>query len=174
MSGNLRLGRPPRSETAWGKGGSDGSFTICFPIEGLSYPLLRAYTYGRVEVLFEALKNKPPFDDEAKRLELYRRLTRFPASAWNGIRIKRDPASYWRRWHNVAVSETLRGCGVGDRRSDKRYPWALASRRACWLRGQSDSAFLRSAFKRHLVRAPTARPAKLLLGKTIRRAGRLE
>jgi hypothetical protein len=41
------------------------------------------WTYGRVEVQFETLKNNPPFDDEAKRLELCRRLNEIPGVSRN-------------------------------------------------------------------------------------------
>ena len=54
----------------WGKGNSTGSFTPNFKINGISFKLMDVYTYGSVEIQFEIMKNRPPFDDEKKRLEL--------------------------------------------------------------------------------------------------------
>jgi len=60
----------------WGKGNSTGSFTPNFKINGISFKLMDVYTYGSVEIQFETLKNRPPFDDEKKRLELLTRINR--------------------------------------------------------------------------------------------------
>jgi hypothetical protein len=54
----------------WGKGGKDGSFSVRLQSEGTTYHLISAWTYGHVEVQFETLKYKPPFDDKEKRLAL--------------------------------------------------------------------------------------------------------
>jgi hypothetical protein len=76
----------------WGKGGSDGSFSIRLLSESVTYSLLSAWTYGRVEVQFETLKNKPPFDDEATRLELCRRLNEIPGVSFERDAIERRPS----------------------------------------------------------------------------------
>jgi hypothetical protein len=54
----------------WGKGNSTGSFTPNFKINGVSFKLMDVYTYGAVEIQFEVMKTRPPFEDEKKRLEL--------------------------------------------------------------------------------------------------------
>jgi hypothetical protein len=62
----------------WGRGSKDGS---CFPMidwKGNKTAVISVWTYGRVEVPFLFLKERPPFDDEAKRQELRNRLNQIP------------------------------------------------------------------------------------------------
>ena len=58
----------------WGKGKQDGSF---YPMldwnDELYYPI-SIWTYGKIEIQFQWLMNKSPFDDEMKRKELLKRL----------------------------------------------------------------------------------------------------
>jgi len=76
----------------WGKGGKDGSFSVRLQSEGTTYYLISAWTYGRVEVQFETLKNKPPFDDKERRLELLRRLNEIPGVGFEPEAIGRRPS----------------------------------------------------------------------------------
>lgn len=62
----------------WGKGGTDGSFTPMFERAGLRHQVISVYTYGSVEIKFEHMRDKPPFDDESKRLALRDRLNEIP------------------------------------------------------------------------------------------------
>lgn len=58
----------------WGKGSQDGS---CYPMldhNGEQYWLISFWTYGRLNVLFQQMATKPPFDDEALRVDLLRRV----------------------------------------------------------------------------------------------------
>jgi hypothetical protein len=48
--------------------------TTIFTHLGRKYSLLTAYVYGRIEIQFQWLKEKPPFDDESKRFQLLERL----------------------------------------------------------------------------------------------------
>ena len=62
----------------WGKGKQDGSF---YPMldwnDELYYPI-SIWTYGKIEIQFQWLMNKSPFDDEMKRKELLKRLNQIP------------------------------------------------------------------------------------------------
>jgi hypothetical protein len=40
--------------------------------------MISVWTYGRVEILFQFMKERPPFNDEAKRHELLEKLNRSP------------------------------------------------------------------------------------------------
>jgi hypothetical protein len=76
----------------WGKGGKDGSYTVHLLNQAVVYSLIRAYTYGRIEVLFETLKNQPPFKDEVKRQELRRRLEHIPGVRMETAQIDKRPS----------------------------------------------------------------------------------
>ncbi len=62
----------------WGKGAKDGSFFPLLDHGGDTHWLISAWTFGRIEVQFQWLKAKPPFSDEAKRLDLLQRLNAIP------------------------------------------------------------------------------------------------
>lgn len=76
----------------WGKGSQDGSFFPLLDIRGTSYWLISVWTYGRLEMQFQMMKNKPPFDEEAKRLELLRRLNALPGVDIPADAITRRPS----------------------------------------------------------------------------------
>lgn len=54
----------------WGNGSSTGSFIPNLKINDLFIQLFGIYTYGSLELQFQWLKNKPPFDNELMRNEL--------------------------------------------------------------------------------------------------------
>jgi hypothetical protein len=58
----------------WGKGIGTGTFSPCLDIDGSFQKLFIVYTYGGIEILFENLKTKRPFDNELKRLELLEKI----------------------------------------------------------------------------------------------------
>jgi len=62
----------------WGKGKQDGSFYPVLDLHGEQYYPIAIWTYGKVEIQFQWLMNKPPFNDEMKRKELLRRLNQIP------------------------------------------------------------------------------------------------
>jgi hypothetical protein len=62
----------------WGKGKQDGSFYPLLDYKGEPYWLFSLWTYGRVAFQFGMMSNKPPFDDDKKRLELLNRLNAIP------------------------------------------------------------------------------------------------
>jgi hypothetical protein len=62
----------------WGKGSKDGSFFPMLDHDGEKHSVISVWTYGRIEIQFQWMKNQPPFDSEAKRQELRERLNRIP------------------------------------------------------------------------------------------------
>jgi hypothetical protein len=63
---------------SWGRGAQDGSFFVSVDHAGQVQPLISVWTYGRLEVQFETLKRKPPFEDQTLRMELRNRLDAIP------------------------------------------------------------------------------------------------
>lgn len=61
------------TQIRWGKGQHTGSFVPTLHHHGTDYQLFAVWTYGSVELYFQWYQFKPPFDAEAKRLELLRR-----------------------------------------------------------------------------------------------------
>jgi hypothetical protein len=62
----------------WGRGKIDGSFFPGLEHKGISYYPIAIWTYGKVEIQFQWLKTKPPFDDETKRKEILSMLNKIP------------------------------------------------------------------------------------------------
>jgi len=62
----------------WGKGAKDGSFFPMLDYKGQGNSIISVWTYGRIEVQFQWMKERLPFDAEAKRLELRDRLNKIP------------------------------------------------------------------------------------------------
>ena len=76
-----------------------------FTHAGNSYQLFATYTYGRIEIYFQYLKPKPPFNDEDKRLELRRRLNEIPGANIPPDGISRRPSI---RLHLLAAPEVMK------------------------------------------------------------------
>jgi hypothetical protein len=66
------------TRTTWGHGLKDGSCIPVFDYNGENYWPFALWTYGRVEVQFQYLKDRPPFDSIEKRMELLKRLNEVP------------------------------------------------------------------------------------------------
>lgn len=62
----------------WGKGKQDGSFYPVLDLNGEQYYPFAIWTYGKIEIQFQWLMNKSPFNDEMKRKELLKRLNQIP------------------------------------------------------------------------------------------------
>ncbi|MCK9565873.1 MAG: hypothetical protein M0Q43_07485 [Methanothrix sp.] len=58
----------------WGKGKQDGSFIPVLDHNGEQYYPIAIWTYGKIEIQFQWLMNKSPFNDDMKRKELLKRL----------------------------------------------------------------------------------------------------
>ena len=62
----------------WGKGKQDGSFFPILDLNGEQYYPFAIWTYGKIEIQFQWLMNRSPFNDEMKRKELLKRLNQIP------------------------------------------------------------------------------------------------
>jgi hypothetical protein len=80
----------------WGKGAISGSFFPMFDYQGTTHWLVSVWTYRTLEIQFQMMQTKPPFDDQSKRLELLHRLNQIPAVAIPTDAIPRRP--------NIALS----------------------------------------------------------------------
>jgi hypothetical protein len=81
----LDWARTHATQIWWGKGQHTGSFVPIVHHGGIDHQLFAVYTYGTVEIYFQWYQYKPPFEDEANRLELLRRL-----NAIDGVSIPAD------------------------------------------------------------------------------------
>jgi hypothetical protein len=61
-----------------GTGKQDGAWIPVVAASGREHYPIALYTYGRIELQFQHLKPRPPFDDEQMRLELLRRVNEIP------------------------------------------------------------------------------------------------
>ena len=76
----------------WGRGLKHGSCIPTLVHKGVQYYPFALWTYGRVEIQFQALKNRKPFDDGAKRKELTARLNKIPGVDISSDAIAARPA----------------------------------------------------------------------------------
>ena len=74
----LEWGRKAAGYVDWGSGKQDGSFIPVLIEGGVEYYPVVVYTYGRVDIQFQYLVSKPPFDSETKRRELLAKLNEIP------------------------------------------------------------------------------------------------
>jgi hypothetical protein len=84
------LGRGWRS--TFGKGKQDGSWVPVFDANDRAFYPIALYSYRRIEVQFQHLKPRAPFDSEGKRLELLRRVNEIPGVAFGPDVITRRPS----------------------------------------------------------------------------------
>jgi hypothetical protein len=75
----------------WGKGKQDGSFYPMLDWNDEVYYPISIWTYGKIEIQFQWLMNKSPFDDEIKRKELLKRFNQIPGVEIPGKAITRRP-----------------------------------------------------------------------------------
>ena len=76
----------------WGKGKKFGSFFPMFDYQGNSYFLISVWTYGTIEVQFQWMQTRPPFDNEARRLELLHRINEISGVSISADAISRRPS----------------------------------------------------------------------------------
>jgi hypothetical protein len=77
----------------FGAGKQDGSWVPVLAANGREHYPIALYSYGRIEVQFQHLKARPPFDDEQTRLELLRRMNEIAGVSLGPDVITRRPAS---------------------------------------------------------------------------------
>lgn len=88
----LEWARVNEMEISWGRGSANGSFVPRITVNGVSYVCFVVYTSGHVEISFQHMLGKPPFDDLAKRQELMDRLNRIPGAELPQERINSRPS----------------------------------------------------------------------------------
>jgi hypothetical protein len=76
----------------WGEGKKDGSFFPMFDYKGENHFLISVWTYGRIEIQFQWMKTKPPFDQDSKRQELLNRFNEIPGVSIPTDAITRRPS----------------------------------------------------------------------------------
>lgn len=76
----------------FGTGKQDGSYIPVISGDGWQHYPIALYSYGRVELQFQHLKARPPFDDENARLELLRRVNEIPGVSFPSEVITRRPS----------------------------------------------------------------------------------
>jgi hypothetical protein len=76
----------------WGEGVKDGSFYPMFYFKGVKNFTCGVYTYGRIEVPFQQMRTRRPFDEEAKRLEWRDRLNQISGVTVPADAISRRPS----------------------------------------------------------------------------------
>jgi hypothetical protein len=76
----------------WGRGYKFGSFFPMLDYEGKIYWLFAIWTGGGVEIQFQMMLKTPPFDNEAKRQDLRRRLNQIPGVNINEMSITKRPS----------------------------------------------------------------------------------
>ena len=81
----LRWCKKHASQVWWGKGKQSGSFTPTFDRSGVHHQVFAIWTGGQVEIHFQHLRNRTPFDDPASREEFLAKLNGIP-----GVSIPRD------------------------------------------------------------------------------------
>ena len=69
-----------------------GSFFPMFDYQGKKNFLISIWTSGNIEVQFQWMQTRPPFDNEAKRLELLHRLNELPGVSLPSQAINRRPS----------------------------------------------------------------------------------
>ncbi|HSH95481.1 MAG TPA: hypothetical protein VK968_15165 [Roseimicrobium sp.] len=87
----LKWAKTKSTRILYGRGGRTGSFVPSFNHRGQEHQLFAVYTYGTVEIYFQWYQYKPPFENEAKRLELLRRLNEIPGVSLQPDVITRRP-----------------------------------------------------------------------------------
>jgi len=80
------------TRTTWGHGLKDGSCIPVFDYNGENYWPFALWTSGALEVQFQYLKNRPPFDSIEKRMELLKRLNDVPGVNLPEDSINRRPS----------------------------------------------------------------------------------
>jgi hypothetical protein len=78
--------------STFGRGMHDGSWVPVFAANGRDHYPIALYSYGRIEVQFQHLKPRAPFDDEQTRLELLRRVNEIPGVSFGPEVITKRPS----------------------------------------------------------------------------------
>lgn len=99
----FRWAEAKKLDIRWGRGRLFGAFTPVFLHRGEDYGPFAVWTSGLIAINFGALRNRPPFDAEKKRLELLKKL--------NSLLDEKLPEDAINRYPSVRLS-ALRAPGV--------------------------------------------------------------
>lgn len=88
----LAWGKRTVSTIWYGRGTRDGSLAPILTWKGTNYYPVILWTYGRIEVQFQWLQARPPFDDIGKRRELFTRLHAIPGITLPADSLNRRPS----------------------------------------------------------------------------------
>lgn len=77
---------------SFGSGRHDGSWIPVISVDDVEHYPLALYSYGRIEIQFQYLRNKPPFDADTTRLELLTRVNTIPGVSFGEDAITRRPS----------------------------------------------------------------------------------
>lgn len=91
----------------WGKGSQTGSCVPVFDHDGTGHTFIVVYTNGAVELQFQWMKARPPFDDDSKRLEFLRRINEVGGVHVPESAVGRRPSFYLDRLTEAAPRETF-------------------------------------------------------------------
>jgi len=83
--------KPQVSYVFWGEGTTRGSFIPVLKIGDHKYLFFAAWTHGTLEMQFQQLKRRPPFDSDEKRIELLEKLNEIEGIAIPSDGISRCP-----------------------------------------------------------------------------------
>ena len=75
----------------WGRGASNGSFLGQLDLDGLQHWTFAVWTYGTIELQFQNMKSRRPFDDPSMRRALADRLNRIDGFALGDDALGRRP-----------------------------------------------------------------------------------
>lgn len=75
----------------WGRGAKDGSFFPTLSHKDQEFTPFVIWTYGTIEIQFQTLKSRPPFDNDPKRVEFLSRLNQIPGIELPADSITRRP-----------------------------------------------------------------------------------
>lgn len=90
----------------WGKGAKDGSFGGMYIRSNIRHYVFALYSYGTIEIYFQWLKQRPPFDNREKRVEFFDRLKNATGLTFSADAIERRPSI---RLSSLASPATLSG-----------------------------------------------------------------
>jgi hypothetical protein len=88
----LRWAQSRSLRVEWGVGETDGSFIPFLEDDSRNRTVIAVWTYGTVEIQFQHMQTRPPFDDLQMRHALLDRLNQIPGVALSEDKINKRPS----------------------------------------------------------------------------------
>ncbi len=92
---------------SWGKGKVTGSYSPVFAVEDGLVKLVTVYTYGSMEILFESLQRRGPFQSKDLRRDMLARLSEIPGSTFKDVEVTQRPPLALRLLEDSAAFDRL-------------------------------------------------------------------